>query len=225
MNETAKTRRILQPRELEIFRGRGIDIGCGSEVIAPGAIPFDVNQGDANRITQFVSGEFDYVYSSHCLEHMVDARAALREWWRLVRPGGHLFLIVPDEDLYEQGFWPSRFNRDHKWTFTIAKRESWSPASLNLLDLLSDLPGAEIVDIRLQDQALRRELLCHGPGSIRVSDRVRRWISRRKRGIFGRNGATEETVDRAWRAGRPVDQTQYKDVLAQIMCIARKSGT
>ena len=52
---------------------------------------------------------------------MRDPRSAIAQWWGLVKPGGVLFVIVPDEDLYEQGFWPSRFNCDHKWTFTIAK--------------------------------------------------------------------------------------------------------
>ena len=39
---------------------------------------------------------------------------------------------VPDEDLYEQGQFPSTYNVDHKWTFTILKTTSWSPCSLNL---------------------------------------------------------------------------------------------
>jgi SAM-dependent methyltransferase len=222
MNETAKTRRLFSPRELALLSGRGIDIGCGTEPIVPNAQPFDVQDGDANDITRFVEGPFDFVYSSHCLEHMKDARAAVREWWKLVKPGGHLVVIVPDEDLYEQGFWPSRFNRDHKWTFTIAKSTSWSPVSINLLDLVQDLPGAVVQDIRLQDSAYRRELQSHGPASIRASDALRRWMHRRARGVFGQKNKQDAPVETAHRAGRPVDQTQYKDVVAQILCIVRK---
>ena len=33
--------------------------------------------------------------------------------------------------------WPSTFNEDHKWTFTILKKESWSPRSINLVELLA----------------------------------------------------------------------------------------
>jgi hypothetical protein len=45
--------------------------------------------------------------------------------------------LIPDEDLYEQGIWPSQFNADHKHTFTIYKSKSWSPVSINVLDMLS----------------------------------------------------------------------------------------
>jgi hypothetical protein len=45
---------------------------------------------------------------------MHDPEAALRQWWALVRPGGYLVVVVPHEDLYEQGMWPSAFNSDHK---------------------------------------------------------------------------------------------------------------
>jgi hypothetical protein len=58
---------------------------------------------------------------------------------------------VPDEDLYEQGIWPSAYNREHNYTFTIYKSSSWSPVSVNILDLLSSLPDAEIIKIELQD--------------------------------------------------------------------------
>jgi hypothetical protein len=61
--------------------------------------------------------------------------SALKSWFELVRPGGFLVIVVPDEDLYEQGSWPSRFNSDHKWSFTIKKASSWSPRSLNVMDM------------------------------------------------------------------------------------------
>ncbi len=60
----------------------------------------------------------------------------------MLRPGGHLVITVPDEDLYEQGQFPSTFNADHKWTFTIFKMQSWSEQSLNVLDLVRDLGSA-----------------------------------------------------------------------------------
>src|SRR5260221_7032838 len=40
--------------------------------------------------------------------------------------------------LYEQGVFPSRFNGDHKSTFTISKASSWSPVSVNVLDLVTE---------------------------------------------------------------------------------------
>jgi len=38
--------------------------------------------------------------------------------------------------MYERGIWPSKGNADHKHTFTICKDRSWSPVSINLIDLL-----------------------------------------------------------------------------------------
>ena len=57
-------------------------------------------------------------------------------------------VIVPDEDLYEQGVFPSTFNADHKWTFTISKSESWIDKSINLFDLLPKLgKAAEVMKV------------------------------------------------------------------------------
>ena len=126
-----------------------------------------MEDGDANEIMRYVHEQFDFVFSSHCLEHMRDPRKALLQWWALVRPGGHLFFIVPDEDLYEQGVFPSRFNPDHKATFTISKESSWSPVSVNVRELALGLPDALLVSLILQDHGYDRSLLRgsrSGPG-------------------------------------------------------------
>jgi SAM-dependent methyltransferase len=41
-------------------------------------------------------GSFDFVLSSHCLEHLANPLAALREWLRVCRDGGHLVLVLPN---------------------------------------------------------------------------------------------------------------------------------
>src|SRR5262249_49277314 len=68
-----------------------------------------------------------------------------------LRPGSYLLLVVPDEDLYEQGCWPSRFNPEHRWTFTVHKSRSWSPVSVNVADLVATLPGHRVVGLRVCD--------------------------------------------------------------------------
>jgi hypothetical protein len=42
----------------------------------------------------------DFIFSSHLLEHIKDHEKALREWWRVLRPGGHLCLYLPHKDFY-----------------------------------------------------------------------------------------------------------------------------
>ena len=116
MRETSKTRGLLTELELRTLSGKGLDIGCGDDPVRPDVQPFDVAQGDANCVTQFITDleSYDYVFSSHCLEHMYDPGSTIADWWKLVKPEGTMFVVVPDEDLYEQGYWPSLFNSDHK---------------------------------------------------------------------------------------------------------------
>lgn len=42
---------------------------------------------------------YDFVISSHCLEHVANPLKALVEWRRIIRPGGTLLLVVPDPRL------------------------------------------------------------------------------------------------------------------------------
>jgi SAM-dependent methyltransferase len=220
MDETSKSRAVWGALERSVLQGRGIDIGCGPDPVMPDVCRFDVGDGDANVITRHVREQFDYVYSSHCLEHMRDPRAALREWWQLVRPGGHLFFTVPDEDLYEQGMFPSRFNADHKATFTIAKTRSWSAVSHNVLDLARELPASEIVSLALQDHGYDRRLLWHGasrpPGFV-----LRRLI--RLSNALTRRGRPSFALDRCITLFTPIDQLVRPGTLAQIQCILRKT--
>jgi SAM-dependent methyltransferase len=153
MNEASKFRERWQ-REGKwdrYFGGVVLDIGCGADKITPEADPYDLAQGDAQTLEGVEDESYDLVFSSHTLEHMRQPREALRNWWRVVKPGGHLIVIVPDEDLYEQGYWPSIFNSDHKATFTLDKSRSWSPVTYNLLDLVAPLPSHRLISAHTID--------------------------------------------------------------------------
>ena len=43
----------------------------------------------------FPDATFDFVYCSHVLEHVADDRRAMREFRRVLKPGGHAVLMVP----------------------------------------------------------------------------------------------------------------------------------
>lgn len=129
------------------FVGSGIDIGGGSDSLGgycgvframKSVKAWDLVDGDAQSMMGVPDQSYDFVHSSHCLEHVRDVREALRNWTRIVRTGGFLIVTVPDEDLYELGSWPSRFNSDHKWSFTTCKSSSTMPKSINVIDLVKE---------------------------------------------------------------------------------------
>lgn len=153
MKESSKTRLV---RGLDFdktyFSGTVLDIGCGNDLVVPHAQAFDQQHGDANEILNHLKpNSFDTVNSSHCLEHTHHPDQVIQDWWQLVKLGGYLITVVPHEDLYEQGQWPSRFNADHKATFRLKANNTWSPVSFDIYELHKSLPGAQIISAEIQD--------------------------------------------------------------------------
>lgn len=148
MQETSKAliRRLHDVRFANTyFVGEGIDIGCGPDPLSKyvqqfplmtGLKEWDLQDGDAQKMSSVADETYDFVHSSHCLEHLYDPYEAFDNWIRICKSGGHIITTIPDEDLYEQGVWPSNHNPDHKTSWTILKDQSWSPESINLLEFL-----------------------------------------------------------------------------------------
>lgn len=118
-----ETDKAFERRQREGFfarytQGPGIDIGCSTSPVTPDCDKWDksLGHGDATTMTGVPDCKYDYVYSSHCLEHLDDPITALRNWWRILRPCGWLIVMVPHRDLYEKRLTlPSRWNADHKY--------------------------------------------------------------------------------------------------------------
>ena len=171
MKECSKSiqRRLADSNFLrKYFVGDGIDIGGKPDPLSLYSEFFpllktvktwDWEDGDAQYLKGVLDSSLDFVHSSHCLEHLVDPVEGLRNWLRVVRDDGYVVITVPDEDLYEQGLFPSSFNRDHKSTFTILKSKSWSECSINILDMVREIgPHAEVVRIEQLSATYRYEL-------------------------------------------------------------------
>jgi SAM-dependent methyltransferase len=98
---------------------RVIEIGCGYRKTSSGFIGVDlVPKGArgrvgnvAGRVSQadiaadgghlpFQDASVDSVVARHNLEHYVDFVGTLLEWLRVLRPGGRLVVVVPDEASY-----------------------------------------------------------------------------------------------------------------------------
>lgn len=52
---------------------------------------------DAVNITGIGNDVYDFVFSSHCLEHIANPIKALREWLRIIKSSGHIVLILPEK--------------------------------------------------------------------------------------------------------------------------------
>lgn len=156
-NECSKAyaRRRERPEFATYFTGTGLDVGGGHDGLGAQAWPhmtacrtWDLPDGDAQFLESIPDESLDFVHSSHCLEHVRDPLVALRHWLRVVKPGGYVVVLIPDEDMYEQGVFPSTFNGDHKHTFAIAKARSWSPVHVSVTLLLMQLGDtAEVLSI------------------------------------------------------------------------------
>lgn len=105
--------------------GVGLDIGYSGYLsnvvpILESAIGVDTNYPGYNGLVlPFGNESQDYVYSSHCLEHISDYKAIIQDWHRVTKINGHIIIIVPHMYLYEKkADLPSKWNGDHKRFYT-----------------------------------------------------------------------------------------------------------
>lgn len=114
MSETGKYTHLTQP----FLKGNVVDIGSQGWPVVPWAIQVELPEkeyahytsgkvldqagvwrGDG-RVLPFKDGMLDGVYSSHLLEDFNPWAPVLTEWIRVLKPGGHLVILVPEEDLW-----------------------------------------------------------------------------------------------------------------------------
>lgn len=99
---------------VQYTRGRVLDLGAGDAKCFPHftsvdnghhqqfgyAIKPDVWVPSCEDLSLFADASVDSVFSSHLLEHIDDYQSALKEWWRVIKPGGYLVLYLPHADFY-----------------------------------------------------------------------------------------------------------------------------
>ncbi len=79
-----------------------LDIGSGNNPRV-GYLALDIDPRCADVVAEmmhlpFAEGSVERIYAAHCLEHIskFEVVPTLREWWRVLRVGGELELLVPD---------------------------------------------------------------------------------------------------------------------------------
>lgn len=105
----------------EICKGVGVDVGyCkpewklkGATGIDDGKVCFSDGREAALNVsaTDFPEYKLDYIFSSHCLEHLSDWVGVLDYWGVKLKQGGVMFLYLPNAD--KQEYWRPMFNRKH----------------------------------------------------------------------------------------------------------------
>lgn len=100
----------------QVCKGRGYDIGCSKlEWSFPKSIPIDPAMNPEYHAMKLPYNEVDYIFSSHCLEHVDHWVNALDYWYENLKKGGVLFLYLPD---MSQVYWRPWHNRKHVHVFT-----------------------------------------------------------------------------------------------------------
>ena len=121
MGETSKAReRRLKEGWFDKYAPEGlsgIDLGCSDDPLNHTFRRWDIQfgDGDATIMEGIPDNTFQTVYASHLLEHVRYPSLAIKKWFDILKPGGHLIICVPHRDLYEKKrFPPSNWNHDHK---------------------------------------------------------------------------------------------------------------
>jgi len=123
--------------EVKYLQGLGFEIGAHNLPLDGGARYF----GDRYKEYAFIDCEhdllcdalrlpfpdnsLDYFASSHVIEHLPDTIRALCEWYRVVKPGGYIYTIVPDRR-FTFDFPRSMTNLDEFWKDFKAKQSAVS---------------------------------------------------------------------------------------------------
>lgn len=99
------------PYALNVCKGFGYDIGCNRvEWSLPGSIPIDLSFNDGFNASNLPKKNVDYIFSSHCLEHIPNWVEVMDYWYDVLNVEGTLFLYLPD---YSQEYWRPWNNKKH----------------------------------------------------------------------------------------------------------------
>ncbi len=103
--------RFAIPFAQAVCKGRGYDIGCNRiEWCLPMSIPIDPDINKDFHALKLPDGKVDYIFSSHCLEHIPNWVDVLDYWFGVIKESGTLFLYLPD---FSQVYWRAWHNRKH----------------------------------------------------------------------------------------------------------------
>lgn len=109
IGEVVRGRRMFYPR---VPAGSYLNVGCGANIL-PSFVNIDYSWRpgldmccDIRHGLPLPDAIGGGIYSEHCLEHLAlrDARAVLAECYRVMLPGSHIRIVVPDLEMYARAY-------------------------------------------------------------------------------------------------------------------------
>ena len=96
-------------------KGKGLDIGA-SKWPLEGAIPVENHESlNAFKLDKFKDNSLDFIFSSHCLEHLNNWQEAVDLWIKKINYNGILFLYLPHESMKLWSPGGPWVEDEHKW--------------------------------------------------------------------------------------------------------------
>ena len=116
-------------------QGKGIDVGAGQWPFEE-ATPIDYGKSqNAYNLDSLKDGSLDFVFSSHCLEHLERWQEALLLWIKKLRVGGTLFLYLPHKSM-------ELWHPNAPW---VGKGHKWIP-SYEVINPFLEANGMDIIE-------------------------------------------------------------------------------
>jgi len=148
VSETAKIRHIA----MQYCGGKVIEIGCGPDKIKPEAFGIDGRKlpgvdfnppqiEDIYRLSELLPdhvAQYDCLFSSHCLEHVPNDFRALDDWIHFIKPGGKLFLYLPDDSAYDN-LWNAEHYHAYYHEIFLRRFRAYYGNSMVVVDHGSDI--------------------------------------------------------------------------------------
>lgn len=140
-SETSLCRHITS----HFCQGNGCDVGSGGDPVVPWAIQVDLPddkfkeyghaheatapiqwRGDAKSLP-FKDGVLGFCYSAHLIEDFTDWPVVLEEFTRVIKPGGHLIIMVPDRERFRAAVAAGQGdNLSHRHEFHVGELTNWA---------------------------------------------------------------------------------------------------
>lgn len=128
----------LSPKRSRLPSGNG---GCITRLHDP--VRDELSPSTANN--------FDYVYSNCTLQDVEDVPSRLLTWCRAVKPGGYLYLVIPEYK--KTAGWSYKATFSTEWDRTKFDRSSHFHIKENLIPILKNY-GVVAIELRLDDHLI-----------------------------------------------------------------------